>query len=143
MKAILLFLLLFIKSYQSQVTPRTSDLEQVLNLVLNQSELANFTNNYINKGEIVYFRFGPSPVYDKHTLASMKGIVIKIKNGPPLVYDTCQNEKQLPIIYVKIMRLNPDAAQVRIGFDIEGAVGVFTLVKKENWTITEQDVYEI
>lgn len=68
-------------------------------------------------------------------------LVFRIKNSKPLVYDTAQDEKQKPVVYVKIIKLTADTAQVRIGFDVIGAVGAFTLVKRDTWTIIEGDVY--
>lgn len=97
----------------------------------------------MKKGDVLFFRFGPSPVYTDQELKSFKDIVVRIGASPPIVYDAYQDEKQTPIIYIKIMKLAQDAAELRIGFGIEGAVGVFTLIKKDTWAITEHDVYEI
>lgn len=143
MKIIMLSALLFLGSYQGRSAPCKVDLEAVITHVLNHTELTRFTEQYVKRGDVLFFRFGPSPVYTDHELESLRNIVVKIKDGPPLLYDVFQDEKQHPVICIRIMKLTQDTAEVRIGFDVQGAVGVFTLAKGATWTITESDVYQI
>lgn len=137
--------MLFVSSSPDRLTPPKADLEAVLTLVLNQTEMARFTDYYVNRGDMLYFRLGKSPFYTDQEMENLDfhQLVLSIKNSKPLVYDTAQDEKQKPIIHVIIMKLTADTAQVRIGFGIKGAVGAFTLVKKDTWTIIESDVYQI
>jgi hypothetical protein len=141
MKTILMSLLLFIGCYQNGTTPSRADVEAVLTQALNHPELDRFIYPYVKTLDVLYFRFLPSPVYNHHSLENLKDIVLKIKDSPPLAYDKYQDDKQKPIVRIKIMKMTHDTAQVRIGFPIEGAVGVFTLIKKGTWIITEGDVY--
>ena len=134
----------FVGSCPDRLAPPKADLEAVLTLVFNQTELARFTDYYVKRGDVLYFRLGKSPFYTGHGMESLgfHQLVFRIKNSKPFVYDTAQDEKQKPVVYVKIIKLTADAAQVRIGFDVKGAVGAFTLVKRDTWTIIGGDVYQ-
>jgi hypothetical protein len=143
MKTILIALLVFVGGYQNDTNPPRTDVEAVLTQVLNHPELDAFIYPYVKTLNVLYFRFLPSPVYSDQSLENLKDIVIKIKDSPPLAYDKYQDEKQKPIVRIKIMKMTQDTAQVRIGFPIEGAVGVFTLIKRDTWIITEGEVYVI
>ena len=143
MKTLLLTFLLSVSSYQNNNAVQKADVEAVLTHTLNQTELTRFIYPYVERLDVLYFRFLPSPVYSSQSLQQLKSISLKVKDSSPLVYDTYQDEKQKPIIFIKIMSMTQDTAQIRIGFSIQGVVGNFTLVKGAIWTIAKSDVYEI
>jgi hypothetical protein len=140
MKPLFIALLFFVGGYQdSAIAPKT-DIEAVLTYVLNRTELVRFTDYYVDRRDVLYFRFLASPVCSDQSLNQLKDIVIRIKDSRPLVYDEYQNDEQKPIVTVKILKMTQNTAEVIIGFPIEGAVGRFTLMKKGTWIITERKV---
>ncbi|WP_238388088.1 hypothetical protein [Hymenobacter sediminis] len=106
-------------------------------------ELAQFTGHYTNRGNTIYFRFGPSPVYNRQILQELKPIILTIGNSAPLVYDETQDETRKPVITIQLLKVTRSTAAVRIGLPIEGVVGNFTLEKKSTWSILNSEVYEM
>ncbi|WP_046247428.1 hypothetical protein [Hymenobacter terrenus] len=143
MKLILaLFLFLFGARQPDKVSQHT-DVQMVLNQVLNSNEMVKFTSHYSRKAEVIYFRFEPSAAYNNATLGGLQDLVLTIKGSPPLVYDEHQNEKRKPVVTIQILAMDNHAAEVRIGLPIEGVVGQFVLVKQSTWRIAKSNVYEI
>lgn len=140
---IILSLFLFLSGHQAGANTFKDDVQSVINKAINSSELTAFTSHYTSRGDEIYFYFASSTAYNNQELRELRPIVLTIKNSVPLLYDESQNKKRKPVVTIQILKMTKDSAEVRIGIPIEGAVGKFTLIKKDAWIITESDVYEI
>ncbi|MDF7815906.1 hypothetical protein [Hymenobacter sp. YC55] len=139
----ILALFLFLNGYQATPALPRETVQAVVNEVINCEELTGFTAFYTNRKDRMYFRFTPSPTYNKQTLRALRSVVLTFNQSAPLVYDEEQDEKRKPVLTIQLVHLTRDSAQVRLGFPIEGVVGQFTLVHRGTWRLVKRDVYEI
>lgn len=128
----------------SSPPPPPAEMQVICTQVLNTQRVRDFVLYYVDRRDSLFFRYLPSPSYPAGSLRPVEHIKFGLGSSPPLTYDTRKDERKYPLLTVRLEAYAPDdSARVRVGFLIEGMVGVFTLRRKPTWHITRQRVYEI